>query len=230
MADWRVHYRRLLDGVTWKVKSLKGKHIYPKLQDNRMASYSLVVSELLAISKEDPAMDYLTIQNSIMGRHGITVPTHVYQIAKMLLKKWVEGKHGESCARLSEYIEVMKEKNPGAIASYITEGPDNAHTFKRLLMSFEAMMTGFKRGCRPFIGVDGCFLKGPYKRVLLTAMGLDANNGYFPLAYGVVPQEDFINWAYFLRSLRHCLDGIDLSMLTFISNRYKVIYCLSLTH
>ena len=73
------------------------------------------------------------------------------------------GKHAESYVRLPKYIEVLKEKNPGTIASCITEGPDNAPTFKRLFISFEAMMTGFKRGCRPFIGVDGCFLKGPTK-------------------------------------------------------------------
>jgi len=52
------------------------------------------------------------------------------------------------------------------------------------------MITEFRRGCRPFIGVDGCFLKGPYKGVLLTAMALDANNGYFPLAYGIIEVEN----------------------------------------
>jgi len=52
------------------------------------------------------------------------------------------------------------------------------------------MIVGFTRGCRPFIGVDWCFLKGPYKGVLLTALALDANNGYFALAYGVVEKEN----------------------------------------
>jgi len=136
----------------------------------------------------------------------------------------VEGKHEESYVRLTEHIEVLKEKNPGTIASYITEGPDNAPTFKRLFISFEAMITGFKRECRPFIGIDGCFLKGPNKGVLLTVMGLDANNEYFPLAYGVVAQEDYSNWAYFFRALRLCLDEINLSNLTFISDRHKVIF------
>ena len=84
------------------------------------------------------------------------------------------------------------------------------------------MITGFRRGFRPFIGVDGCFVKGPYIGVLLTAMALDANNGYFPLTYRVVEQEDFNNWAYFFGVLRIFLDGLDLSKLTFISDRHKV--------
>ena len=41
--------------------------------------------------------------------------------------------------------------------------------------------------------MDGCFLKGPYKGVLLTAFGLDGNNGYLPIAYGVGGKEDKSN-------------------------------------
>ena len=67
-----------------------------------------------------------------------------------------------------------------------------------MFISFGAIITGFRRGCRPFIGVDGCFLKGPYKGVLLAVVALDANNSYFPLAYGIVEKENRDNWAYFL--------------------------------
>jgi len=56
----------------------------------------------------------------------------------------------------------------------------------------------------------------------LTAMSLDANNVYFPLAYRVLEQEDFQNWAYFFRALRICLDGVDLLKLKFISDRHKI--------
>jgi len=59
------------------------------------------------------------------------------------------------------------------MAFCITEGPENAPIFKRLFISFEGIITSFKRGCRPLIGVDGCFLKGSYKGLLLTAMDLN---------------------------------------------------------
>ena len=100
------------------------------------------------------------------------------------MRSWIDGKHEESFARLVEYIEEIKESSPETIASYISQGPNDAPLFKRIFISFGAMIVGFTRGCRPFIGVDGCFLKKPYEGVLLTAMALDANNGYFSLAYG----------------------------------------------
>ncbi|KAK4409404.1 hypothetical protein Sango_0013400 [Sesamum angolense] len=36
-----------------------------------------------------------------------------------------------------------------------------------------AVKKGFLSGCRPFIGVDGCYLKGPHGGVLLTAVGVE---------------------------------------------------------
>ncbi|XP_057744806.1 uncharacterized mitochondrial protein AtMg00810-like [Arachis stenosperma] len=44
-------------------------------------------------------------------------------------------------------------------------------------------------GCRPFIGLDGTFLKGFYGGQLLTAIGQDANNQNFPITYAVVDSE-----------------------------------------
>ena len=193
-----------------------------------MASHPWVAEQLLTDFKANPSMSAVTMQKLIMERFGVAVPKHTCHRARKVLRSLVDGKHEESYARLVEYIEEIKESNPGTIASCIYEGPNNAPLFKRIFISFGAMITGFTRGCRPFIGVDGCFLKGPYKGVLLTAMGLDANNGYFPLAYGVVEKENKDNWGYFFKALRVCLQDTDLSKYTFISDRHKV--CIFFSH
>jgi hypothetical protein len=51
------------------------------------------------------------------------------------------------------------------------------------------MKQGFLEGCRPVIGLDECFLKGPYKGMLLAAVGRDANNNMYPIAIVVVEVE-----------------------------------------
>jgi hypothetical protein len=43
--------------------------------------------------------------------------------------------------------------------------------FHKLYLSLAAMKKGFLEGCRPIVGLDGCFLKGPYKGTLLAARG-----------------------------------------------------------
>ena len=39
------------------------------------------------------------------------------------------------------------------------------------------MKKGFVRGCRPWFGIDGCHLKGPFGGILLFVVSLDANRG-----------------------------------------------------
>ncbi|KAE8819164.1 WD repeat-containing protein 43 [Hordeum vulgare] len=66
---------------------------------------------------------------------------------------------------------------------------------------------GFLNGCRPFIGVDGSFIKLATGAQILAATGRDGNNNSFPLAFDIVGQEDTPNWCWFLHQLKICLGG-----------------------
>lgn len=73
---------------------------------------------------------------------------------------------------------------------------DNEATthFDKFVLSFPAVRDGFNSGCRPFIGIDGCHLKGPYKGILLSAVALDANNSIFPLVVCICGVENTVTW------------------------------------
>ncbi|XVF71656.1 hypothetical protein PTKIN_Ptkin12aG0057100 [Pterospermum kingtungense] len=65
-----------------------------------------------------------------------------------------------------------------------------------------ACKDGFKAGCRPILSLDGCFLKGYYGGQLLVAIGIDANDCIYPLAYAVVESENYESWCWFLLLLK----------------------------
>ncbi|KAK8696546.1 hypothetical protein V6N13_001680 [Hibiscus sabdariffa] len=44
----------------------------------------------------------------------------------------------------------------------------------------------FKAGCRPIICLDGCHLKGYHKGYLLAAIGIDANDCLYALAFAAI--------------------------------------------
>jgi len=67
--------------------------------------------------------------------------------------------------------------------------PESYPMFQRLYLSLAAMKQGFLEGCRPVIGLDGCFLKGPYTGTLLAAVSRDANNNMYQIAIAVVEDE-----------------------------------------
>ncbi|XP_042496943.1 uncharacterized protein LOC122075840 [Macadamia integrifolia] len=88
---------------------------------------------------------------------------------------------------------------------------------------FEACKVGFVNGCRPFIGLDGCHLKGKYGDILLSAISVDGNNRLLPLAFAVVESECKDSWLFFLHNLYTALRSTsdDMGCLTFMSNKQK---------
>lgn len=46
-------------------------------------------------------------------------------------------------------------------------------------MCFLAQKLGYLNGCRSFIGLDGCHLRGQFDSVLLSVVASDANSSLF---------------------------------------------------
>nr|XP_043615719.1 uncharacterized protein LOC122587609 [Erigeron canadensis] len=80
---------------------------------------------------------------------------------------------------------------------------------------------GWLTGCRKVIGIDGCFLKSTIKGVLLTDVGMDANNQMFPIAWAVAGAENKDTWNWFLSLLHDDLVLNQGTRLTIISDGHK---------
>lgn len=78
---------------------------------------------------------------------------------------------------------------------------DDQHVFRRFYMWFAACKKGFLAGCRRVKGLDGCFIKGATCGQLLCALGRDANNQIYPIAWALVEKETYDSWFWFLALL-----------------------------
>lgn len=63
-----------------------------------------------------------------------------------------------------------------------------------MYICFNALKMGFKAGLRPFIGLDGTFLKGKAKGQLLVVVGQDSMNHFYHIAWTVVDKETKRTW------------------------------------
>ncbi|KAL0315076.1 UNVERIFIED_CONTAM: protein STRUBBELIG-RECEPTOR FAMILY 7 [Sesamum calycinum] len=97
----------------------------------------------------------------------------------------------------------------------------NPPIFDKMYVCLSALKNGFLSGCRPIIGLDGCFLKTCYGGQLLVAVGRDGNDNMFPIAMAVVQVENRENWTWFLGELLDDIGGLGTSMWSFISDRQK---------
>ena len=62
--------------------------------------------------------------------------------------------------------------------------------FQKMYIRYNTQKVGFLGGYRPFVGLDGCHLKGRFSGQLLSATANDGNDNIFPMAMVVVEQEN----------------------------------------
>lgn len=67
---------------------------------------------------------------------------------------------------------------------------ENSAMFQRVYLCLRALKQGFLKGCRPFVGLDGCFLNGSIG-VLLTAIGCHTDGQVYTFAYVLVEKENY---------------------------------------
>ncbi|PKU77683.1 hypothetical protein MA16_Dca013475 [Dendrobium catenatum] len=91
---------------------------------------------------------------------------------------------------------------------------------QRLFWAFGPSITGWNY-CRPVLCLDGTFLLGKYRGTLLTAIGIDANNGLYPLAFAIVESECNESLIWFLRQVNELLPVVtNMHNLCIISDRH----------
>ncbi|KAI5076993.1 hypothetical protein GOP47_0009058 [Adiantum capillus-veneris] len=146
---------------------------------------------------------------------GVSISYKIAWKAKQLALGIIHGDHAKSYGKLQSYCDKLVASNPGTMAHLqkTTEG-----RFFRMFLAFGACITGFTH-CRDFIGLDGTFLTSKYLGALLTATGIDAMGGLFPIAFGVVDAENEDNWVWFLQNVHDCMASVNA--ITFVSDKQK---------
>ncbi|GKB13076.1 pentatricopeptide repeat-containing protein, partial [Tanacetum coccineum] len=85
----------------------------------------------------------------------------------------------------------------------------------------KGLKDGWNLGCRKIIALDGCFLKRPSVGEILTAIGRDANNHIFLVAWAVVNVENKDKWSWCLDLLGDELEMPTSNGLTLMSDQHK---------
>ncbi|XP_043687779.1 uncharacterized protein LOC122639002 [Telopea speciosissima] len=210
------------------IKSYYNEHSCARKYINKSITSGWIAEELAYKLKMDLEMKTKAMAAYIMEKYNVTVPYVSLYRAKKKARIANEGSHAESFGKLNHYGEVMRDRNPGSLfrlnfhqRQVFTEPP----IFKRVFLCFKACINDFVRDCRPFIGLDGCHLKGVYGGVLLAAIAVDGNKGLFSIAYGVVESEGRESWQFFLTNLYAALHiYMDDMTITFMSDKQKGLH------
>ncbi|XP_043687409.1 uncharacterized protein LOC122638616 [Telopea speciosissima] len=216
---WRIHASVLpSDHITFVVKTLVDKHTCRGEVSNLNVTSKWIAKKLASNFRADPAMSNKVMENMLKEKYNVDTTNMRLYRARWRARDEIDGSHAKSFNKLESYGDMIKAKNPGN--SYVIQyqngnkyGEEDAYgvvrvnpQFKHMYICFDACIQGFFKGCRPFIGLDGCHLKGLYGGVLVSAISVDGNNGIFPVAYGVVESEGNDSWLFFLHHLHESID------------------------
>uniref|UniRef100_A0A2N9HBF3 SWIM-type domain-containing protein n=1 Tax=Fagus sylvatica TaxID=28930 RepID=A0A2N9HBF3_FAGSY len=153
----------------------------------------------------DELISPLATSDEEKGPKPKSVEFHVMGMSNPVLE------NGMKFADVYQFREAMREYNLkiGKDLSFVKNDKDKIakkymETFRHdiqkpiiaLQQEIKVTRTGFKEGCRPLIGLDGCFLKGSYKGHLLSVVSRDANDNMYPICVAVVESECKASWSW----------------------------------
>ncbi|PON49589.1 hypothetical protein PanWU01x14_229050 [Parasponia andersonii] len=178
---------------------------------NKSATATCIVKALKAEFKVDPPLSLQAMRTLLKDRFGLEVEKMKLYRARNKTRREAKEDHDASNAKLRNYCHMVLLTNPRNIAILhslvqpepIPMEPDSIHSdlrpipvepvpiprFKRCFIYLEGAIASFLNRCRPFIGLDGCHLKGPYGGIMVTVMSVYENLGFYSLSYAIVEQE-----------------------------------------
>ncbi|XP_076959335.1 uncharacterized protein LOC143635367 [Bidens hawaiensis] len=225
-CPWTLHISNVRQEGSWTVKTYFKDHTCLQPRDVNLCTINWLAWEIEPTIKSDPNKKPRNIVEDLQKKFPIEVSPYQVSRAKAMAEKKVLGDYEAQYESLRDYTEELVRSNPGTTVKLDIEpccDPSSpTRQFRRIYICFGALKEWFKLGGRDLLGLDGCFMKGPFPGQILTSVGMDGNNGIYPLAYSLVEAETTASRTWFLECLGDDLDLYSNSNFTFISDRQNV--------
>ncbi|XP_020258800.1 uncharacterized protein LOC109835226 [Asparagus officinalis] len=211
------------DQTTLQVKRYDAKHSCIRTRYNTQCTTKWVAENCFELVLRRQDTRPVDIMEDIHTRFNFQISKSTACRARALCLEKINGSEVQQFQKLYDYCNELVESNPGTIVKVKKVYPEseNEARFQRIYICFSALRDGFKNGCRPFIGLDACHLRGNMKGVILTACGVDGNNCMYPFAFAIVEGERAITWEWFMELLVADIGSGDGQGWTYMSDKQK---------
>lgn len=176
------------------------------------------VPEHLFVTRDTTTRQIIDI---LQLNYGVTVNTEAARLARASLVNDRIEHQQEQFLKIPAYLELLRQRNPWIHTLLHTVGSEHnpeAQHFQRVFICPAESQLSFIQ-MRPFVALDGTFLKARFVQTLLLAVGIDGNGQNLILAWGVVESENTDSWTWFLERLKRAIPQV--LEATFISDRDK---------
>ncbi|XP_023738192.1 uncharacterized protein LOC111886191 [Lactuca sativa] len=216
-AAWQYNER------TFQIKSICDIHLCARnFNFGTLVSCNWLAKQYLKDIIMKPQMTLTEMKEDVLRMFSVNVSKGQCHRARTKAREMIEGKLEEHYANLWDYAAEILRSNPGSTCKVrVDSNASGMNYFKRFYVFLKAFKDGWNRGCKRVIGLDGCYLKGQIKGELLTAIGRDADNHVYPIAWAVIDVEKKDHWTWFIELLVADLDLDYGRGLVVISDQHK---------
>ncbi|XP_035846418.1 uncharacterized protein LOC118492469 [Helianthus annuus] len=164
------------------------------MSKNRQLTADFISDQFLTLFKANPNWSAKDIQDAVKEKYKVIITKWLAYKAKCKASGKLHGSMKEHYSKLGSYLEALKEANPESTFELVTVPPEyydmqsDAEVFFRLFICFDALKKG---------------------GMLLVAVGRDANNQMYPVAWAVVEGENNDSWTWFMTELKKCLEVLE---------------------
>ncbi|KAF6143821.1 hypothetical protein GIB67_016742 [Kingdonia uniflora] len=158
--------------------------------ENKLANTLWIENIIEKLVRDVKTLTPKDVQTTIRRKYGVNVPYYTAWNGKTICIERITGSFEDGYNRLPELTRQVLSSNPGSITTWSFQYDTKQWT--GTCLAFKASLDGFVNGCRPVLGLDGCFLKGKYGGQCLSIVALDRNNRLFPIVIYLCRQKGLI--------------------------------------
>eukprot|EP00256_Glycine_max_P059465 XP_014627987.1 uncharacterized protein LOC102669074 [Glycine max] len=158
-CDWEIYCAKNEVRNSFQIKTFKHNHNCCREVNNKQANRQWVVSKLEGKLRMQPTLKCVEALEYFKQEFGVHIEVTKMWRAMKEAKQLVEGNERKQYAKVFDYAHELLRSNPGSTVKInIVPSPEGPPQFQRLYICLASCKKGFVAGCRPFIGLDGCFL------------------------------------------------------------------------
>ncbi|GJX91944.1 heat stress transcription factor B-4-like protein [Tanacetum coccineum] len=182
----------------WVVKSHKDTHTCLQSREIKHCTYKFLSKKIFKQVRANPDIPVKVVQDQLQRELEVQISMSKSFRAKAKAEREIRGDHVLQYSMLRDYVVELQSINPNT-----------------------TIKIAVKRNTDPSLPTR--VFQRIYVCQVLVAVGLDSNNGIYPLAYALVEAESKSSWCWFLQCLGDDIDLHPNSNITFISDRQKGI-------
>lgn len=169
--------------------------------NNSKITSEWLVQRYMEKIKANPSIPISSLRQNVDEQFKCKISrSKAYKVRRKALYK-IRGTVEEQYKILYDYKEELLRTHANSTVEIkfrpISDG--SRPRFMRWYCCLGPLKVGWRSVCRPIVFLDGCVIKDVYKVHILTAIGVDPNNGIWPFAWAVVDKEAKAQWKWFIK-------------------------------